>query len=99
MFASRFARLNLMNIGQIPSMSKRSNICQIKTAMISTKSDFKSIKYWVDDRVAHIQLNRPARLNAIDIHMPFELENAVDHANADENVKVNRKRHISISSC
>ena len=69
-------------------MSKNMNFCKMKTAMVSTQSDFQSIKYWVDDRVAYIQLNRPASLNAIDIHMPFELESAVDHANADENVKV-----------
>ena len=53
-----------------------------------SSSEFKSIKYWVKDRVAHIQLHRPERLNAIDTYMPAELEQAVDMANFDEEVKV-----------
>lgn len=48
----------------------------------------KSLKYSVRDRVAHIMLDRPERLNAIDIQMPGELMNAVEMANLDDSVKV-----------
>jgi len=48
--------------------------------------DFKSIKYWTEDRVAHILLNRPERLNAIDQFMPFELQSAIQRANWDNKV-------------
>ena len=51
-------------------------------------SSFNSIKYWITDRVANIQLCRPQRLNAIDVNMPFELEKAVEMANDDPSVKV-----------
>ncbi|GAB6031189.1 hypothetical protein CHUAL_007985 [Chamberlinius hualienensis] len=50
--------------------------------------EFKSVKYWVDNRVGHIQLNRPQRLNAIDYYMPLEIQAAVELANGDKNVKV-----------
>lgn len=49
---------------------------------------YRSILYRVVGRVAHIELNRPERLNAIDEHMPSELENAVNTANLDDNVRV-----------
>ncbi|XP_013386560.1 probable enoyl-CoA hydratase, mitochondrial [Lingula anatina] len=49
---------------------------------------FKSVAYDVKDEVAHIQLNRPHVLNAIDMHMPGEIQDAVKLANWDENVKV-----------
>ena len=48
----------------------------------------KSLKYSVHDRVAHIMLNRPARMNAINIPMPGELVRAVEMANLDDSVKV-----------
>lgn len=54
---------------------------------LSTK-DFKSIKYFTEDRVAHIQLNRPDRLNAIDKYMPFEIQKAVHIANFDDEIHV-----------
>ena len=54
----------------------------------SSESTFQSIKFWVSDRVANIQLCRPKRLNAIDVNMPFELEKAVELANSDPHVKV-----------
>ena len=40
------------------------------------------------ERVAHIVLNRPDRLNAINRDMPRELERAVAEVNADETVRV-----------
>ncbi len=40
------------------------------------------------DRVRHIVLNRPERLNAINFDMPRELERAVADANRDETVHV-----------
>ncbi len=46
--------------------------------------------YSVVGRVAHIKLNRPDRLNAIDLQMPFELEQAVEQANLDDDVRVSR---------
>lgn len=49
---------------------------------------YKSILYRVVGRVAHIELNRPERLNAIDEHMPIELEHAVEQANLDDDVRV-----------
>jgi len=49
---------------------------------------FKSVKYWTEGRVAHVMLNRPERLNAIDHHMPFELEGAIKLANWDPSVRV-----------
>lgn len=51
-------------------------------------SKYKTILYEVTDRVARITLNRPQRLNAIDEHMPFEIESAVTQANNDDSVKV-----------
>jgi len=49
---------------------------------------YQSILYRVVGRVAHIELNRPERLNAIDEYMPFEIEQAVEAANLDDNVRV-----------
>lgn len=52
--------------------------------------DFKSIKYWTENkgRVAHLMLNRPFALNAIDHEMPVEIERAIKLANWDDSVKV-----------
>lgn len=47
---------------------------------------FRSIAYAVKERVATITLNRPAAFNAIDRHMPWELEQAVLEANNDDSV-------------
>jgi enoyl-CoA hydratase/carnithine racemase len=54
----------------------------------ASPDDFQSVRYWVDGKVAHIQLNRPASFNAIDQFMPFELEKSVELANLDDNVRV-----------
>jgi len=51
-------------------------------------AEYQSILYRVEERVAHITLNRPHRYNAIDLYIPFELERAVEAANLDDNVKV-----------
>lgn len=50
--------------------------------------EYHSIDYQVSDRIATIILNRPARLNAIDDHMPGEIADAVDHAEADDDIHV-----------
>ncbi len=47
-----------------------------------------SVRYEVDGRVATITLNRPDRLNAIDQHMPREIRESVERANADRDVHV-----------
>ena len=57
--------------------------------MTDTKPDrYRSIRYGVADRVATITLDRPDRLNAIDRHMPREIEAAVARANEDDAVHV-----------
>jgi enoyl-CoA hydratase len=50
--------------------------------------EMNSIRYEVVGRVATITLHRPARLNAIDRHMPVELRSAVAQANRDDAVHV-----------
>jgi enoyl-CoA hydratase len=47
-----------------------------------------SVAYAVAGRRATITLNRPDRLNAIDDHMPTEIREAVERANADRGVHV-----------
>jgi enoyl-CoA hydratase/carnithine racemase len=47
-----------------------------------------SVAYAVAGRRATITLNRPDRLNAIDEHMPAEIREAVERANADRDVHV-----------
>ncbi|NNN21915.1 MAG: crotonase/enoyl-CoA hydratase family protein [Acidimicrobiales bacterium] len=49
-------------------------------------ADFNSISYKTERRRAYIVLNRPERLNAIDIHMPSEIRRAVEMANGDPEV-------------
>ena len=49
---------------------------------------FNSITYEVDGRIAVITLNRPDRLNAIDMAMPGEIEAAVGRANDNDDVHV-----------
>jgi enoyl-CoA hydratase len=49
---------------------------------------FASLTYGVVDRVATLTLNRPARLNAIDAHMPSDIRRAVEAANDDDAVHV-----------
>lgn len=50
--------------------------------------EFQSITYDVEGRIATITLNRPDRLNAIDMHMPAEIRRAVEAANGDRSVHV-----------
>jgi enoyl-CoA hydratase len=47
-----------------------------------------SVSYETAGRIATITLNRPDRLNAIDVHMPSEIREAVERANADDTVHV-----------
>ncbi|XP_014663979.1 PREDICTED: probable enoyl-CoA hydratase echA8 [Priapulus caudatus] len=48
---------------------------------------FSSILYRVDQQVAHVTLNRPERLNAIDERMPAEIASAAARAAADPRVR------------
>ena len=50
--------------------------------------EFRSVRLDLEGRVATITLDRPERLNAIDEHMPGEIEAAVAAANADRAVHV-----------
>jgi enoyl-CoA hydratase len=49
---------------------------------------FTSLSVEQHDRVLHIVLNRPERLNAINLEMPRELDRAVADANANDTVHV-----------
>lgn len=50
--------------------------------------EFETLTYVVDDRLARLTLNRPERLNAINLAMPAEIQAAVAEANRDERVHV-----------
>lgn len=50
--------------------------------------DFHSIAYETDGRVATIRLDRPDRLNAIDLDMPGEIAAAVTRADEDDDIHV-----------
>lgn len=49
---------------------------------------FNSVLYEKNERVATITLNRPDRLNAIDMYMPSEIRKAVKLADLDDEVHV-----------
>jgi enoyl-CoA hydratase len=49
---------------------------------------YTSLSVEQDDRVLHLVLNRPERLNAINFELPRELERAVTDANRDDSVHV-----------
>ena len=66
----------------------KSSVRAMSCSSANNTEDFTSLKYWVEDRVANIQLNRPKRLNAISMKMPTELSRAVEMANFDSDVKV-----------
>ena len=50
--------------------------------------NFGDVLYQVDDRIATITLNRPARFNAISETMPSDIAQAFAHANTDDSVHV-----------
>ena len=50
--------------------------------------DYEAIKYEVSDRILTITLNRPERLNAFNKQMNAELMDAIDRAEADDEVRV-----------
>jgi enoyl-CoA hydratase len=50
--------------------------------------EFATLRYATRDRKAYVSLNRPERLNAIDDVMPGEIREAVERANADDQVRV-----------
>jgi enoyl-CoA hydratase len=49
---------------------------------------FETVLYQVEKRVATITLNRPARMNAINLAMPAEIAAAVEQANRDDDIHV-----------
>jgi enoyl-CoA hydratase/carnithine racemase len=49
--------------------------------------EYETIIYEVEDKILTITLNRPERLNAFNGQMSSELHNALDRADADDNVK------------
>ena len=49
---------------------------------------YRTLAYAVAGRVATITLNRPERMNAINLAMPGEIAAAVDAANRDDSVHV-----------
>ncbi|MBT3624506.1 MAG: crotonase/enoyl-CoA hydratase family protein [Gammaproteobacteria bacterium] len=49
--------------------------------------DYEAIIYEVQDNILTITLNRPERLNAFNGQMSSEVHNALDRADADDNVK------------
>lgn len=51
-------------------------------------TNFETLTYVVDGRLARVTLNRPARLNAINRAMPGEIQAAVAQANSDDSVHV-----------
>jgi enoyl-CoA hydratase len=52
------------------------------------KLALKSVLYERRDRIAYITLNRPERLNAIDLSLPSDLRKAVKLADLDDHVHV-----------
>ena len=49
--------------------------------------DYEAIIYEVEDNILTITLNRPERMNAFNGQMSSEIHNALDRADADDNVK------------
>jgi enoyl-CoA hydratase len=50
--------------------------------------DYRTLSYAAAGRIATITLDRPARMNAINLEMPGEIADAVDRANRDDAVHV-----------
>ncbi len=80
-------RLGVFLLRCIPPLKLTSHAPLRQSSSFSGK-DFKSIRYFTEDRVAHIELNRPDRLNAIDKYMPFEIQKAIQRANFDDEIHV-----------
>ena len=55
---------------------------------VNVMNDADLVLTEIRDRSAVITLNRPARLNAIDVPMLLALERAIDACEADDNVRV-----------
>ena len=72
----------------VRNMSSTKDEHPMLSALRRDADKFQSLKYSVKERVAHIMLDRPARMNAIDMYMPGELVKAVELANLDDSVKV-----------
>jgi len=54
---------------------------------MATAPNYETLLYEVDDRVLTITLNRPEKLNAFNVTMRDELIDALDHADADDDVR------------
>ena len=50
-------------------------------------ANYEDIRYEIEDSVLTITLDRPEKLNAFNLNMRNELIDALDHADADDNVK------------
>lgn len=55
---------------------------------MNAAAEFSTLRYATEGRIATITLHRPERLNAIDVHMPGEIEAAVERAATDDAVHV-----------
>lgn len=56
--------------------------------MTITLPAFQALTLTLSDQIAHLQLNRPARLNALDKAALLEINQAMDQAEADPQVRV-----------
>ena len=81
----RYVNSTLVSTTRVFCSDKKDPVC---TVFNMDPTMFQSVEYKIVDRVAHITLNRPHRFNAIDMHMPIELEQAVELANLDSKAKV-----------
>ena len=77
---------NIQSAGSViaKTISIRSYLCQQRQQY----TFFSTIQYSVNDRLAHITLNRPEVLNSINESMPRELFECVEKANSDPSVHV-----------
>ncbi len=84
-----FSLLKINNFLLRHSNSNRRFLSSTMSPCNKKKEDYKdygSLEYWREGRIAHVLLNRPQRLNAIDLQLPFQLQNAIQQANWDDEV-------------
>jgi len=63
------------------------NICLTVSFKGAAFMNYQQIKYEVEDRILTITLNRPERLNAYTEILRAEMIDALDHADADDNIR------------